>query len=245
MKAITRAAAKAALLPICLIASGQSLAQTTIPAAPVGSLSTNTTLVRVGSKPTLTWSITYPSVVKDYITITPPATVTTKQNLYVDVRVLGAGVTAAQSGSSAFSYVPTEAQVKYDNSSYGRIFYGKNTDVNPNTIVYSRQVESGKKLRFGGRYFYNNSWGTNYTSENSTQNVRVLVNGDVPPSRLPSYNAPSLESFLRPYLDASGKVKIGPMDVIVYMELTHSESQTSDPGYDYQDMVLLVTFRKN
>lgn len=244
MKVIIRAAAKASLLTLCVIASCESKAQT-IPAAPVGSLSTNTTLVRVGSKPTLTWNITYPSVVKDYITITPPATVTAKQNLYMDVRVLGAGVTASQSGSTTFSYVPTEAQVKYDNSSYGRVFYGKNTDVNPNTVVYSRQVESGKMLRFGGRYYYNNSWGFNYTSENTTQNIRTLVNGDTPPARLPAYNAPSLESFLKPYLDASGRVRIGPMDVIVYMELTHSESQMSDPGYDCQDMVLLVTFRKN
>lgn len=74
--------------------------------------------------------------------------------------------------------------------------------------------------------------------------MRFLVNGDTPPSNVPQYNAPSLESFLRPYLDTTGKVKIGPMDVIVFMELTHSSSQKSDPGYDLQDLVLLVTFRK-
>jgi hypothetical protein len=28
------------------------------------------------------------------------------------------------------------------------------------------------------------------------------------------------------------------------MELTHSASQQTDPGYDLQDLVLLVTFRK-
>jgi hypothetical protein len=61
---------------------------------------------------------------------------------------------------------------------------------------------------------------------------------------VPEYNAPSLESFLRPYLDTTGKVKIGPMDVIVFMELTHSSGQKSESGYDLQDMVLLVTFRK-
>jgi hypothetical protein len=174
-----------------------------------------------------------------------PATVTPNQTLYVDVRVLGAGVTASQSGSSTFTYVPTEAQLKYDNGSYGRIFYGTNNDVNPNTIVYTRQVTSGKPLKFGGRYFYNNAWGPYYNSDSGTQNVRTLVNGDTPPSNLPLYNAPSLESFLKPYLDATGKVKIGPMDVIVYMELTHSDSQKTDPGYDLQDMVLLVTFRTN
>jgi hypothetical protein len=33
------------------------------------------------------------------------------------------------------------------------------------------------------------------------------------------------------------------MDVIVFMELTHHDSQASDWGYDLQDMVLLVTFK--
>ena len=57
------------------------------------------------------------------------------------------------------------------------------------------------------------------------------------------HTAPSLESFIKPYLDANGKVKIGPMDVIVFMELTHTN--VNDPGYDLQDMVLLVTFTDN
>jgi hypothetical protein len=74
--------------------------------------------------------------------------------------------------------------------------------------------------------------------------VRTLVNGATPPSNVPDYNAPSLESFLKPYLDASKKVKIGPMDVIVFMELTHSASQKSDIGYDLQDCVFLLTFSK-
>jgi secreted trypsin-like serine protease len=52
-----------------------------------------------------------------------------------------------------------------------------------------------------------------------------------------------LESFIKPYLTATNKVQIGPMDVIVFMELTHTNSQKSDPGYDLQDMVLLVTFK--
>lgn len=242
MNASHRVAATASIVTLCILSPGHALAQGTVPAAPVGTLSTNTTLVRVGAKPTLTWNITYPSVVKDYVTITPPSTVIPKQTMYADVRVLGAGVTVS-SGSSSFNYVPTEAQIKYDNSSYSRIFYGTNNDVNPNTIVYTRQMTAGKSLKFGGRYFYNNAWGTNYTSDSGTQNVRTLVNGDTPPANLPLYNAPSLESFLKPYLDASGKIKIGPMDVIVYMELTHSDSQMSNGGYDLQDMVLLVTFR--
>jgi hypothetical protein len=72
--------------------------------------------------------------------------------------------------------------------------------------------------------------------------VRALVSGQSCPTNVPDYNAPSLESFLKPYLDSTKKVKIGPMDVIIIMELTHTD--TSSVGYDLQDLVMLVTFRK-
>jgi hypothetical protein len=115
--------------------------------------------------------------------------------------------------------------------------------VNPNTVVFSRKdILANQTLRFGGRFFHNNSWGTLYTSSSGTQNVRTLVSGDIPPNKVPEYGAPTLESFLRPYLGSDGKVKIGPMDVIVFMELT--QTKTHDSGYDLQDMVLLVTFKE-
>lgn len=182
---------------------------------------------------------------KDYVTITPPATVTPKQKLYCDIRVLGAGVTVSTTGSNSYSFVPTRASLSYNGGSYREIFYGTNNQVNPSRVVSTMQVDANRPLRFGGRYYYNGQWGTEYTSSSGGDNVRTLVNGDVPPSNVPQYNAPSLESFLRPYLDPTGRVKIGPMDVIVFMELTHASNQKSDPGYDLQDLVLLVTFRKN
>lgn len=233
-----------------LIACGSLLppaihAQSTDPVIPVGSLTAFPTVVQTGTKPTLTWNISYPSLVQDFVTVTPPATVTPKETLYVDVRVLGAGVTVATAGSNSYTFVPTQAQISYNGGSYSEIFYGTNKQVNPGKIVYTRQVTSGKPLRFGGRYYYNGSWGPYFNSQSGTQNVRTLVNGEVPPTTFPLYTAPTLESFLKPYLDGQGKVKIGPMDVIVFMELTHYDSQASDQGYDLQDLVLLVTFRKS
>lgn len=207
-----------------------------------GSLTAFPLIVQPGTRPNLTWNITYPSIVQDVVTVTQN-TVTPKQSLYVDVRVLGAGVTVSQSGSTSFTFVPTEAQVSYNGGSYGRVFYGTNNNVNPNTIVYTRLVEANKPLRFGGRYYYNSKWGPYFNSQSGTLNVRTLVNGQTPPTTYPLHTAPTLESFIRPYLDAQGKVKIGPMDVIVFMELTHTDSQRNDQGYDLQDMVLLATFR--
>ncbi len=218
-------------------------AQTTSPSGPTGWLTASHSIVRGGAMPMLNWEITYPSIVEDYVEITDYSTVTAKENLKVEIRVLGAGVTASASNSTTFSFVPTEALVSYNGSSYGRVFYGTNLNVNPNTIVYSRTVQKDRPLRFGGRYYYNNAWGPYFNSQSGTRNVRALVNGDTPPTTYSLINAPTLEQFIRPYLDSAGRVKIGPMDVIVFMELTHHDSQASDWGYDLQDMVLLVTFK--
>jgi hypothetical protein len=215
----------------------------TFPALPSGWISAYPTVVQTGTKPTLTWGINHPSIVEDYVTIQPPATIVTDEQLDCEIRILGAGVTVGTPGGNSFQFVPTEARVRVGEGSYNRIFYGTNNQVNPNEVVWSGTLNNNTKLRFSGRYYYNNNWGPNFSSDSGTMNVRTLVAGDVPPSNIPDYNAPSLESFLRPYLDPTGKVRIGPMDVIVFMELTHYDSQQSDAGYDLQDMVVLVTFK--
>lgn len=246
MKTTHWTATSAAAITICSLASTPCLAQgnsgkKTFPAMPYGWLTVFPTVVQTGTKPTLTWGINYPSVVKDYITITSPSTVTAREELDCEIRVLGAGVTASASGSNSYTFVPTRAEVSYGGGSYQQIFYGTNLAVNPNQAVYTQTMAKNKDLEFGGKYYYNNQWGPYFNSDSKTPNVRTLVNGDIPPANIPDYNAPSLESFLRPYLDPSGKVSIGPMDVIVFMELTHTDQ--ADSGYDLQDMVLLVTFK--
>ncbi|MFK7852366.1 MAG: hypothetical protein AB8D78_15430 [Akkermansiaceae bacterium] len=216
-----------------------------IPPDPVGWLTAYPTIVQTGTKPTITWSITYPSLVKDYIDIIEPGTIVPKEKLDIEVRVLGNGVTVSSSNSNSFSFVEGQASLSFDGNGYNSIFYGDNHDVNPSTVVWSKKnAQAGQKLKFGGRYYYN-GWGPNYNSDSGTQNVRVLVNGDTPPANVPDHDAPSLEDFIKPYLGGDGKVNIGPMDAIIFMELTHTDSQQGNSGYDLQDMVLLVTFTSN
>jgi hypothetical protein len=240
MKTSHLAAVSAALTSICALVPASSFAQTS-PSIPVGSLTAYPTVVQTGTKPTLTWSITYPSVVQDYVTITPPATVTPKQNLVCDIRILGLGVTSLS--GNTITYYRTRAQWRYNGStSWADIYDGKQTDTivqNQGIVKSSIAITKSKAMDFAGQY-YNSSWQTLYTSL-SGDNVRTLKSGDTPPSNVPDYNAPSLETFLKPYLDSTGKVKIGPMDVIVFMELTHTDK--TDIGYDLQDCVMLVTFR--
>lgn len=246
-----------AAFPAAVIAVGTLVSQSahcqTIPAIPVGSLTAFPTVVQTGTKPTLTWSINYPSIVEDFVTITPPNSITPKENLVADIRVLGAGVTS-QNSNGSINYYYTRGRYAFGSSpgssAFTTLWNGRNTD----TIVQQQGIVKANlscaknvRIHFGGQYNTDNSsssseWSTWYSTSNTTTAVRTLKSGDLCPTNVPDYNAPSLENFLRPYLDSTKRVKIGPMDVIVFMELTHTN--TSDVGYDLQDLVFLVTFRK-
>jgi hypothetical protein len=253
MKTNLCAALSATVMTVSLLVLPHAIADSTNPSIPVGSLVAFPTVVQTGTKPTLTWSITYPSKVEDVVTITPTttttggssstsSTVTPKVNLIADIRVLGAGVTT-QDSQGHIVYIRTVGQIRYNGAtSWTTIFDGKNTDtiVQQQSIIKTINVTANQSMYFAGKYYYNNAWGPFYTSI-SGDNVRTLLNGSACPTNMPDYNAPSLESFIKPYLDASKKVKIGPMDMIVFMELTHTDK--SNVGYDVQDLVFLVTFR--
>ncbi len=217
-----------------------------IPTIPSGWLTAFPTVVQTGTKPTLTWSISYPSVVKHFVEIIEPGTIKVKEKLDVEIRVLGNGVTAHNSNGQFVSWVDAEASVSHNGGSYTPVFNGSNLDVDPNLEVLEiKDVTKGDTLNFGGQYFYGSSEGPFQHSTGGTQNVRTLVAGGTPPTTEPMHLAPTLEDFIRPYLDGNGHVDIGPMDVIVFMELTHDDSQQSHQGYDLQDLVLLVTFKSD
>lgn len=252
MKTSQFIAATAVFIAVGSLVSSRAYSQT-IPAIPVGSLTAFPTVVQTGTKPTLTWNINYPSIVQDFVTVSGANSITPKENLKCDIRILGAGVTS-QNSNGTIKYYFTRGRIAYgsspSSSSYTTIWDGRNTDteVQQQAIIKSKlSVTKNVRIHFGGQYNKDNSstndnWFTWFSSTNNATNVRMLKSGDLCPDRVPDYNAPSLESFLRPYLDSSNRVRIGPMDVIVFMELTHTDQ--SDIGYDLQDLVFLVTFSK-
>lgn len=242
MKSRKSAAIAASVLALGATAPGMVFAQTANPSVPVGKLTTSPTVVQAGAKPNMTWNINYPITVKDVVTINNTGTITPKQNLICDVRIVGAGVTTVDS-RGRIVYVETLGRLLCNGSStWTTIFDGTQNSsiVQQQGIVKSFTASMNQPINFGGYYIYNGVKSPTYTSL-SGDNVRAQVNGDTPPSNIPDYNAPSLASFIKPYLDATGKVKIGPMDVIVFMELTTTNKATL--GYDLQDLVFLVTFR--
>jgi hypothetical protein len=242
MKTNPFAALIAVILALGAVACPRAFSQSTNLAIPFGKLSAFPTMVQSGTKPDLTWNISYPLTVADCVTISSQGNITPNRNLLCDVRVIGAGGTTVDD-KGRLVHVETVAQIRYNAaSSWLKIFEGTNNDalVQQQAIVKSFTATMNQPVDFGGYYINNGVKSLTYSSL-SGDHVRSQVNGDTPPSNIPNYNSPSLASFIKPYLDASGKVKIGPMDVIVFMELTHTNK--SSPGYDLQDLVLLVTFR--
>ena len=100
-------------------------------------------------------------------------------------------------------------------AAYQQLFYGTQTDVNPSLLALHQEARVWRhQIDFGGRYVKNGTWSPFYTTSSSNFQVVALVNGDTPPTTFPLYQSPSLASYLRPYLDSTGKVKIGPLSVI-------------------------------
>lgn len=221
-----------------------SRAQQTSPLIPTGTLTAFPTFVQTGTNPMLTWNVTLPQSITDVVTITPPGTLTPKKSMTMNVRVLGASVKRVWLNSwgqvTSWEWVPTEAQMRVGSGSWSRIFYNTHNNVNPNTIVRTQTVSTNVALNFGGRYYVDGSWSTLYTTQNSSTNVVALKNGDTPPTTTPLYQQPTIQSFIIPYLDSNGNMKLGPRDVIYLMELTHTDQNHS--GFDLQDLCLLVTF---
>lgn len=244
---------KSAVIVSCLIASvsqlhavkkpkgNASANQTLIPAIPGGWLTAYPTIVQTGTKPTLTWSITYPSSSVNYVTVDPDETVTTEDQLDVDIRVIGSGVTTGGCAGNNTNWVPAQAMLSVNGGPFVSIFYGTNPQVNPDALVWSKRVNKGTTFRFGGRYFTNGSWSTAYLGNITDNNIRVLRNGEIPPTAYSLHNSGAVKSFLEPYLDGGGRIKIGPLDLIIMMELTQDDANINSPCYNLQDMVLLLT----
>lgn len=219
--------------------SGNSNAAALIPAQPAGALSAYPTKVQAGAFPSLTWNILHPSSVGDVAVINPPGTIIiTKQNTFVSIQPVGTGTTDGTSDVPA-SQKFNEARLSVNGGSYQQLFYGQTGDVTPQYSLYIKKHDKNDTIDLGGRYVKGNNWSDFYTTRSSNMQVVTLKNGDALPTTFPLHSSPQLAGYLGPYLDASGKVKVGPMSLLVLMELGTTDRNSL--AYDYQDMILLVT----
>ena len=227
------------------IAADQATAQqvtSRIPATPDGLLNAYPSVVQTGTKPTLSWNILHPSKISDLVEIDPPGTLIATSNVYASVQIVGSNAGVVTSDGGTPISLPSDARLSFNNANYTQIFYGNQSNINPSSRLYIKKMQPGDTLDFGGRTVQNGTWSPFYTSRSSNFQVVSLASGQTPPTRFNLSQSPTLNNFLRPYLDASGKVNIGPLSVLVLMEL--STNDRNSPDFDLQDQVLLVTFSK-
>ena len=231
-KAVSAAAIFSALAMPAALAQGNGNGNgnnsSALPAVPVGALSATPSVVQTGTYPTLNWNIVYPSKVGDVAVIAPPGTLTLTENMYVHVRAVGVGTNT-----------PGESRISVNGGSYQQLFYGTNSDVDPTHTLYVKKHNSGTTIDFGGRFVDNNNWTPFYTTRSNNAQVVSLVDGQSIPTSFNLSQSGNMAEFLKPYVDSTGKVDIGPLSVLVLGEY-NSNSNTSG-NFDYQDFVMLVS----
>ncbi|MBC7981253.1 MAG: hypothetical protein H7Y36_11885 [Armatimonadetes bacterium] len=201
------------------------------PDVPRGTLAVDRDLVRVGTRSNLTWNIEYPSI---NIEIEPTGTIIPKEPLKMRVRVLGV---AFQSGNTL---LPLDAYWALNGGAWISFFYGTGPTVNQSAILIEKQLAANDRVDFGARGWGGTAWLPFNHTRNVTKYVTVLKKGSTAPSYAPAYNQASAASFLRPYIDSTGKIIIGERDLIVLWE-----SSTANPCttyFDMQDLVVLLAF---
>ncbi|MES2924337.1 MAG: hypothetical protein V4819_22490 [Verrucomicrobiota bacterium] len=258
MKTSHWAAVPAAVLSFCAVASTRVLAADpittyTIPSAPRGELSAYPSVVQTGTKPTLTWDILYPASFglggggsgggndgsEPLVEVNPPGTLTPSQPLYVTVQNVGNGVTACSTTQDPLPHY-VDIRVSLSRGSYKQIFYGTAADVDPSKRLYIKKLSAGQTVDFGASYFINGASTPFYTTWSRNMQVIALVNGATIPTSLPLYQSSNLKSYLKPYLNSTGTVNVGPLSALILMEL--GQVNRNSPCFDLQDVVLLVTF---
>ncbi|MEP4076954.1 hypothetical protein [Haloferula sp.] len=200
---------------------------------PHGTLNVDRNMVRAGVNSQLDWNIEYPTGITEIVEIETPNRIIPKKNVTMKVRVLGV---AFQSGRTL---LPLDAYWSKNNGSWSNFFYGTGPDVSPSKVLLEEEVEKGDYIDFGARG-WSKDWLPFHHTRESDQYVIVLKNGDKAPDYAPAYDQGSVTSFLKPYIDAGGRVTIGERDLIVLWE-----ASTAKPGstyFDMQDLVILLTF---
>lgn len=220
----------------------QAASASRIPASPDGLLNAYPSVVQTGTKPTLSWNILHPSKVSDLVEIDPPGTLIATSTVFAAVQIVGSNAGTITNDAGTPISMPTDARLSFNGGTYAQIFYGNQSNVDPVDQLYIKRMQPGDTLDFGGRSVQNGEWTPFYTTRSSNLQVVSLTSGQTPPTRLNLSQSPTLNSFLRPYLDASGKVNIGPLSVLVLMELGTNDRNSQ--SFDLQDQVLLVTFSK-
>lgn len=215
---------------------------------PTGSIDADSDLVLAGTLPKLDWSINYPEDINSFINLTPAGLIVPKSDLTMQVRCLAADVQQRREYWNgwrwvvSFNYIQVTGIGRRNSESWRVLFNNTQPHVNPSAIVWQEKFKEDDVIRFGARaHFSGGRW---YYSGGGDPNVILLKKGDYPPSYTTWDTQSTLGTHIAPYLDDNGAVDVGPRDIIVAFELTHSLAP-GNTGGDAQDMIFLLTFQSN
>lgn len=218
-----------------LILPALAMGGATAPSAPTGTISVNTSLVRVGTSPIVSWNIIHPAPIIDVVDVDPDDNFTPKKQVKMDVRIIGADYRY-----DSRTYKPVRLEVRVAGGSWTRIFSGTQSSVKPDQIIYTRTVASGQKVEFRFQGAQDpNGGGWNPYRYGPDQMVVAMVQGQRPPAYAPYLSKNSVTSYLTPYLNDDGTMDLGPRDIIYLTELTNTDTDAA--GFDLQDLVVMVT----
>ncbi|BCX49093.1 hypothetical protein HAHE_30010 [Haloferula helveola] len=226
-----------AMITCAIISSGPALAQSSNaggskkadPLYPVGSLDAYPTLVQTGTHPTLTWAIQYPETFEEILR---------RDGVCMELRVLGAPSILGYQSNGKPNYAYVQAEVNIGDGNWVRFFYDTHEWVQPNWTYATAKTIAGVRPHFRGRV-YNNGWLPYQTTGTGSPEAVALTAGDPLPQYVPAIQRGEIASFLQPYVDAGGYVKIGPKEQLILFELETTDR--TSPKYDMQDLVILAT----
>ena len=194
-------------------------------------------LIRKNTKPMINWDLTVAETLETLIEYgDEPRAI---KDLVATITILGTGVTRG-SGSN-YESIPTRGHIKIGSGPWVKIHEGNEDSVVAGKVVFEKVVEKGQVIKFKAAFLKNDKW--EQSRHASSDEVLVLKKGDSIPTNKPSNEAvDSAADFLKPHLNANGKISIGRRDIIYVAELTHTDKDAN--GYDLQDLIVHVSFAK-
>lgn len=211
-----------------------------IPYMSLGNLDTSLVTNTV-DRPTLDWAIEHPKTLGDIVSVNPTSgSLTTLTALRVRMNVVGIARNSLSLRDAASLWV-----ILGSGNPWNEVFQESIQTLQIQHPVLNTTVPASTTIDLGGRILttkVGEAWSPFRSTGTADTRVAVRRNGEVAP--LPVHHA--ARHFLSAFLsyDETGipTLKLGPMDALVFFELSASDPEEND--FDLQDLVVLVSFEK-
>lgn len=173
-------------------------------------------------------------------TVGSNGTITTNSSLSVAYTVIGSQLTYGAGGPDI------DVTAKYKKSpgnSWSNLFGGDEINGNGGQTSTVTGFSNGTTLNTNFRAYYRSrGWLTydqTYATNDGSGHVRILRDGDTPPSAAAYGGQTSLKTYLQSILDQNGNINIGEHEVLLLAEMG---TCTNCASADFQDAVVKLTF---